>query len=131
MLFLLFFTSITFGANDSSYDKGFVAYQSGEYEKAFKLFTDAANQGDADAQYSLGLLYYYGEGVTQDYKKAVKWFTFAAEEGYAKAQFILGAMYFIGQGVWTSQILLDTFSSYNVTYNRGVYEQRQTVYQRV
>ena len=32
---------------------------------------------------------------------------------------------------WTSQILLDTFNSYNVTSNRGVYEQRQTVYRRV
>jgi transcriptional regulator GlxA family with amidase domain len=32
---------------------------------------------------------------------------------------------------WTSQILLDTFNSYNVTYSRGVYEQRQTIYQRV
>jgi hypothetical protein len=33
--------------------------------------------------------------------------------------------------MWTSQILLDTFNSYNVTSNRGVYEQRQTVYRRV
>jgi hypothetical protein len=32
---------------------------------------------------------------------------------------------------WTSQTLLDTFNSYNVTSNRGVYEQRQTVYRRV
>ena len=33
--------------------------------------------------------------------------------------------------VWTSQSLLDTFDSYNVTQTRGVYEQRQTVYRRV
>ncbi len=32
---------------------------------------------------------------------------------------------------WTSQILQDTFNSYNVTYSRGVYEQRQTIYQRL
>jgi hypothetical protein len=32
---------------------------------------------------------------------------------------------------WTSQTLLDTFNSYNVTSNRGVNEQRQTVYRRV
>ncbi|GAB2695004.1 hypothetical protein [Aliiglaciecola aliphaticivorans] len=32
---------------------------------------------------------------------------------------------------WTSQTLLDAFNSYNVTSNRGVYEQRQTVYRRV
>ena len=32
-----------------------------------------ANEGDADAQYSLGSLYYYGKGVQQDYKEAGKW----------------------------------------------------------
>jgi|AntDeeMinimDraft_8_1070380.scaffolds.fasta_scaffold00571_5 hypothetical protein len=32
---------------------------------------------------------------------------------------------------WTSQTLLDTFNSYNVTQTRGVYEQRQTVYRRI
>jgi hypothetical protein len=31
----------------------------------------------------------------------------------------------------TSQILLDTFNSYNVTSNRGVPEQRKTLYPRV
>jgi len=34
-------------------------------------------------------------------------------------------------GVWTSQTLLDTFSSYNVTSMRGVYEQRQAIYPRI
>lgn len=36
-----------------------------------------------------------------------------------------------GQAIWTSHILLDTFNSYNVTSNRGVYEQRKTLYPRV
>ena len=31
----------------------------------------------------------------------------------------------------TSQILLYTFNSYNVTYSRGVYEQRQKIYRRI
>ena len=82
MLFLLFFTSVTLGASESIYEKGVIAYQSGGYERAFKLFTDATNQG-----------------VTQDYKQAVKWYTLAAEQGDTDAHFNLGVMYERGEGV--------------------------------
>ena len=58
-----------------------------------------AEQGDANAQNILGLMYNNGEGVTQDYKEAVKWFTKAAEQGYASAQYNLGLMYDMGNGV--------------------------------
>ena len=58
-----------------------------------------AKEGDADAQYYLGIMYEEGKGVPQDYKAAVKWYTLAAEQGSAKAQYNLGAMYFNGQGV--------------------------------
>jgi hypothetical protein len=43
--------------------------------KAVEYFTLAANQGDADAQYSLGLCYEYGTGVSQNAAKAVELFT--------------------------------------------------------
>jgi len=58
-----------------------------------------AEQGDASAQYNLGLMYDKGEGVPQDYKTAVKWYTLAAEQGFADAQSNLGLMYALGQGV--------------------------------
>lgn len=38
----------------------------------------AAEQGDADAQYNLGVMYEFGDGVPQSYKQAVKWYTQAA-----------------------------------------------------
>jgi len=59
----------------------------------------AAEQGDASAQYNLGVMYKDGEGVPQDYKTAVKWYRIAAEQGNASAQTLLGAMYGKGQGV--------------------------------
>ena len=58
-----------------------------------------AQQGDADAQCNLGLMYEKGNGVTQDYAQAVAWFRKAAEQGYARAQSNLGVMYGNGQGV--------------------------------
>ena len=45
-----------------------------------------AEQGDADAQFNLGEMYYYGQGVPQNDKTALKWYTLAAEQGYANAQ---------------------------------------------
>ena len=56
-----------------------------------------AEQGDAFAQFSLGVM--YSGGVIQDYKEAVKWYTKAAEQGYASAQTNLGNMYYDGTGV--------------------------------
>jgi hypothetical protein len=67
----------------------------GEFENTLKN----AEQGVAEAQFSLGILYDQGIGVSQDYEQAVYWVTKAAEQGYAKAQFFLGGMYSNGQGV--------------------------------
>ena len=58
-----------------------------------------AEQGDAEAQFDLGLLYYNGEGVEQSRTKAAEWCRLAAEQGHAKAQFNLGVSYDNGVGV--------------------------------
>ncbi len=41
----------------------------------------AAEQGDAVAQYNLGVKYAQGEGVSEDYAEAIKWWRLAAEQG--------------------------------------------------
>ena len=64
----------------------------------------AAEQGYAEAQYNLGVMYGYGRGVVQNYKEAVKWYRLAAEQGFADAQFNLGVMYCSGQGVLEDSI---------------------------
>ena len=56
-------------------------------------YTKAAKQGDAVAQYNLGVCYDDGEGVEQDKQKAVEWYTKAAEQGLAEAQCDLGLCY--------------------------------------
>lgn len=69
----------------------------------------AADQGDADAQYRLGEMYYEwsafasmyrnGEGLPKDNAEALKWFSKAAEQGHKHAQYQLGDMYYFGQAV--------------------------------
>ena len=65
----------------------------------FKKMLQAAEQGNVDAQFNLGVMYDNGRGVRQDYAQAVQWYRKAAEQGDADAQYVLGVMYDNGQGV--------------------------------
>ncbi len=80
-------------------DSGQEAYDRGDYATALKEWRPLAEQGDAEAQYNLGIMYREGHGVLQDDKEAVRWYRLAAEQGYAKAQSSLGLMYANGRGV--------------------------------
>ena len=59
----------------------------------------AAERGDASAQFKLGEMCRRGDGVPRDDVEAVSWYRKAAEQGDAKAQADLGFMYDRGLGV--------------------------------
>ncbi len=98
----LFLLQSTAQANEcvSAYE---VAYKAGNKANDFGMVyakcLPMAQQGDATAQYSLGVMYERGKGVTKNEAKALAWYTKAAEQGYAGAQTNLGLMYANGQGV--------------------------------
>jgi len=69
------------------------------------LMQIAAEQGYAPAQFHVGFMYEYGEGVPRDDKQAAFWYRKAAEQGDVDAQFVLGTKYHSGQGV-TQDIVL-------------------------
>ena len=79
----------------------------GDDTAAAKWYKLGAEQGLAEAQSNLGIMYYSNvwsrrDSVSSDpanYKLALKWFTLAAEQGYYEAQFYLGEMYDYGYGV--------------------------------
>ena len=75
------------------------AYARGDYAIALKAFKSLAAQGDAMAQYHLGVAYVNGQGVPRDYTKAREWFEKAAVQGNAMAQHHLGVLYRNGKGV--------------------------------
>jgi TPR repeat protein len=64
---------------------------------ALREWRPLAEQGDALAQYNLGVLYRKGRGVPQDNVQARQWYAKAAAQGQAKAQFNLGTLYFNGE----------------------------------
>jgi uncharacterized protein len=48
-----------------------------DYATALKEFLPLAKDGNASAQYNLGLMYNDGHGVAQDYKEVLRWYALA------------------------------------------------------
>ncbi len=82
-----------------TFEQSLAAYERKDYRTAFAGFKKLAEQGDADAQFSLGVMYADGQGVPKDEQQAVVWYRKAAEQGDALAQYNLGNMYANGRGV--------------------------------
>jgi hypothetical protein len=79
--------------------KGNNAYERKDYAEAMRWYRKAAEQGNADAQFTIGLLYENGWGVAQDYAEAMRWFRKVADQGNADAQDNIGGLYVKGWGV--------------------------------
>jgi TPR repeat protein len=67
--------------------------------RAARLYSGAAEQGYAPAQYNLAVAYDKGDGVVANLATAIDWYTRAASQGQADAQSNLGVLYFTGRGV--------------------------------
>ena len=61
------------------------AFNKKKYKEAVRLWSPLAEQGDAIAQYKLGMMYSKGQ-VQHDYDEAIKWFRLAAEQGDVAAK---------------------------------------------
>lgn len=78
---------------------------------------NAAEQGDAKAQYYLGVKYAFGDGVPKDLVQAGEWYRKAAEQGYADAQAKLDVMYANDEGA--PKDLAKAFQWYRKAAERG------------
>ena len=67
----------------ADFETGLKAYKRGEYAAAHREWLPLADQGDAQAQFNLGLMYANGRGVPQDAAQALTWFRKAAAQGHA------------------------------------------------
>ena len=77
VIFVLFFTGLF--ASHTKAEPTPNAAESAEQIRA------KAEQGDASAQYNLGVIYEKGQGVQQDYAKAYMWISLAADQGLEDA----------------------------------------------
>ncbi len=74
-------------------------YEKGDFNQAAQWFRKSAEQGSAQAQSNLGVMYADGDGVDKNMDEAIKWLKKAAEQGYAEYQHNLGVMYVSGEDI--------------------------------
>jgi len=65
-------------------------------------YRQLADKGDANAQFELGRMCFWGRGVPQDYRQADYWYQKAADQGFAKGEDGVGALYYYGHGLQQS-----------------------------
>ena len=87
----------------------------------------SAEQGYAQAQYNLGVMYENGQGVTQDFKEALQWYRLSAAQGDAYAQNNLGVMYANGRGVTQDYII--ALKWWSISASNGFEQAREGIVQ--
>lgn len=122
-LFAVFCFSLPVSADHLN--DGMVAYKRGDYKTALELLNHLAEQGNANAQNTLGSMYYHGKGVGQDNAIAMKWLRKAAEQGHANAQYGLAVMYDNGHG--EPQDYVEALKWYTRAAERGHAEAQYNV----
>lgn len=81
------------------FEDGIRFYANKNYSQAAGLFKKAAELGNAQAEYNLGVMHAKGEGMPQDYQQAYFWLHRAADRGIGGAEYNLAIMYDNGLGV--------------------------------
>jgi len=117
----------------ASYAEGKQAYLDKDYARALEILKPLAENGDSQAQVTLGIMYDFGNGVAKDPAKAIEWYIKAAEQGIPVVQHDVGVKYFQGQGVkqdylkaayWWEQSanagLADSQFNLGLLYYRGI-----------
>ena len=84
---------------DGLYKAGVMADKAGNATLAFTYYEKAANMGDSNAQFALGVCYDIGRGVEKDESQAANWVEKAAKQGHRDAQYMLSYFYRNGIGV--------------------------------
>ena len=85
-------------ADSNAFNQALDAYEQQRLRNSASDLAKIGAEGNADAQYALGVAYFKGEGVTRDLNDSMKWFEQAAKSGNVQAMFNLGAAYWEGNG---------------------------------
>ena len=77
---------------DSNLREGIRNFQEQDYRQAFIRLKPVAEQGYPQAEYAVGYMYYYGQGVVEDRDAARYWITAAARAGQPDARTALSIL---------------------------------------
>jgi len=97
-LFLVAAIFIPVVLSAQTFEEGMAAYQEKDYQKAHEILLPLAEQGNSQAQITLGIMYENGQGVAKDPSKALDWYIKAASQGIPVVQHDVGVKFFKGIG---------------------------------
>ena len=95
----LLVVSNTVSAQSDDIQRAVDAYGQGDYATAIAIWEPHAHQGNREAQFAMGVLYFEGHGVSKNLDEALAWFRKAANSGHPTAMFNLGVAYWEGRGL--------------------------------
>lgn len=87
----------------ADFEAGLEAYYNEDFTTAVSELRPLAQAGDPAAQYRLGMMTDYGQGLDKNPAEAARWLRLAAVQGHADGQFALAMAYINGHGVKRSQ----------------------------
>ena len=100
--------SLAIGSIAADLAAGVSAYDNKEFAKAAGELMPLAESGDSTAQYYIGCMNFFGQGLPQDYKAGIKWYSAAAQRGHAHAAAMLGWLSVSGPNVpWHAEVPTD------------------------
>jgi hypothetical protein len=78
------------GALPGPFEDGQAAYERGDYAAAMNHWRPLAEQGNADAEFNLGVMYALGQGVSRDYVQAHMWIALPPPRMHWTQEIIIG-----------------------------------------
>ncbi len=85
LLLLLPLLQVACVVANTNLSDGIACFRMQNYRDAFIHLKPEADRGQPDAQYAVGYMYYYGQGVTENRKQAWIWICLAAKAGQPDA----------------------------------------------
>ena len=85
------------GADDPRVKEGYAAYKAGDFTKAYDIWLPLAEAGNAEAQFRIGRLYDFGEGISVDREKSADWYAAAISQDHLSAIFNMAHTLYWGE----------------------------------
>ena len=115
----------------ADFQAGIDAYERGDYAAAYREWLPLAEEGGAEAQFNLGIMYNLGQGVAQSKVTAATWYRRSAEQGDADAQYNLAIMFMNGEGIPQNNVLAYALFDLAAADDPDAAEQRDSMARRI
>lgn len=114
----LFLIPFLFACSSLNLKEGIESFRAQDYRRAFIRLKPEAEKGQPDAQYAVGYMYYYGQGVVESRKKAWFWINQAASLGQRDA---VAAVQLLQQGTLEKRKIFESANLQHFPVHKDMY----------